>query len=355
MAKNLIEVLSPSIIPVGLDDRFASNGNWVPVVKGRLVPGCTAVDDNPADINFADIKVDARRQPDARLRYYQEGYQLSLMVATQQVSVLENLLGMGATVYDRSTSNTNRIVGNGGSLATDPDGAEWYLVRLGDGSPLGTTFTVDALIARLKMFTDVDTTAANWKAQVYVPASTPPATFAAGTDVIDIDTKSAITDPYLGAFAFTGLDQDDVPGAALMLYDPAELYLINTTGKTRLVDYRDPDLQAGDQCCIIGLGYRHGQLANDNDYSIVQPYTRRVRVPIDLYTCLGDADNGLLWNIRRYYNCEQNSVPKASTSGSQTDPNIRKYDFLVLENDSRFNKDTKYGRYYEDDYVVFAS
>lgn len=352
MSKSLIEVLSPSIIPQALNESMATNGNWVPVVDGVVIPGVTAVVDAPVELNYANIQTDARRQPDARLRYYQEGNKVTLRCTTEQAGVLDQLLGMGAQRYDMADTNTNRTIGAGGSLATDPDGAEWYLVKIGDGSILSTTWSVGFSIART-MFSDLSAATADWKAQVYVPDSTPPASFAAGTDVIDIDAEATLADAYLGNFVFAAVDQTKLVAAALMVYDPADIYTVKTSGITRVVDFIDPLLEAGDQCAIIGLGYKFGQLSGANDYSIVCPWGQRRTCFLDLYMCLGDADEGNQWKRRRYYRAEQSNIPNASTDGSSTEVNTIDYEFLVMDNISRFRTGDTMGRLYEEDYLFF--
>jgi len=318
-------------------------------VDGRIIPGVTAVTDEPPELQLATLKTDARTGPDARLTFYPDtDYMLRLAVPTTQQSVLSVILGRGSEILDRAAANTNNQVG---TIAV-PTAVSHALFGIAKVS--GTTGDFDIEIAR---FPHADMPFTTHVAVPPVPGTVydyaiciynPTTDAFALCDVAPIGGTIAVVDAYLGNVTISGMS---LAGGQLFQYDPATSGLVTLGGETVTVDPTlvDPDLRDGDWCVIYSLAYTYSQLSRDGDWQVTQPLAKPTRCVIDLYRSLSDVIDFRVWERRRYYYCEQYNLPAASTTGANTDPNMREYTFVVRPHTPRLGSN---GRYYDTQYLV---
>jgi hypothetical protein len=334
----LSDVLSTDQYERLYDELYASNGNAIPVVDGIVIPGCTAVTDEPTEISLSAIRTDSRKPPAARLRYHPDNdYRLRLQVSTEQPDVLAALLGMGAQYMDQAAWNTAHVVGDPTAAPTAVDDALWGIFKV-TGASLDTI-----AIDRLPHADFVGTThGTDYFISVFDPTTTP-ACYAATGVTPGLGGTITWNDRHIGDIDITSID---IPATALSTYDPATSGLITlppgATGVTVGIDFKDPNLAPGDDCVILGFAYAYSQLSGTSDWGITQPLTKPTRCIIDLYESLSDDPQGSIWERRRFYDCRQYKLPARSTDGSRNDATIVEYEFVVEYQDWRLGGDMRY-------------
>ena len=343
----LEDVLSDGEAQVLLNESYLDNGTDIPVIDGKVIPGVDNVEDVPVGIRLAQLKPDARKAPVARLRYYSDDdYMLRLTVPTAQRDIIESCLGMGATILDQTAINAANTVGDPTGVPTAVTDALFGVFAIDDNGSASYS-NVDITIPRLP---HADFPGAAKGTDHFFGA------YDNATAVIDIDdslgaaTFNAVvtwTDRFIGEVAITGVDLSSKQ-TCITTYDPATA-LVTLAGVTRGVDYVDPNLSPGDECIILSMAYIYSQSGNANDWAITQPLTKPTRVVIDLFRAMGDSVAGPIWKRRRFYHCEQMSLPADSTSGDTTDPNKQVYEFVVRERDVRLGDQDKF---YQTTYIV---
>lgn len=345
MGKSLTDVLSPSMVKRLLDEKYVDNGNWIPAINGIVIPGCTATEDNPVAPVQAFIRTDARKSPDAELRHYNtEQYILNFTIASLQANILNEALGMGATIQNKATTNTARTVGVVTVLPALVTEA-LFGAFLVSGTPGGHSIAVPALTFPHTDFVadgsgiDGSGNTSAYKIGAY--------DYVADGFTTDVGEFAAWSDPFLGAMTLSGamtIGTDE-----LFTWDPAESGIVTLSGSSVNIDFIDPQLDRGDVAAIFSFAYLYGQLGGNSDWSITQPLDTPVRAAIDLYRSLGDTIAGEVWERRRYYNCEQRAIPAASTDGSDENPNTRQYSFNCQFNETRLSNNAKF---YDTDFYV---
>ncbi len=342
MAQTLHDVLSPTMVKRLLDEDYADNGNWIPAVNGVIIPACTAVEDNPVAPVQSFIRTDARKSPDAELRHYNtEQYMLNLNVASLQANVLNEVLGMGATIQDRAATNTARTCGDVTGLATVDDAL--FGAFLVAGTVGNQSIAIPELLLPHTDFV-ADGTGADGSGQgsAYNISS-----YDYAADAFTVQGSNAIwSDPFLGTLTMTGMT---LTTDMLFTWDPSESGIVTIAGESVNIDFKDPQLDRGDSACIFSFAYEYGQLGGNSDWSVTQPLDTPTRVAIDLFRSLGDTVEGPIWERRRYYHTEQRAIPAASTDGSDENPNIRQYSFNCRFNETRLANNS---RFYDTDYLV---
>jgi hypothetical protein len=346
----LSDVLSTDQYQLLLDESYLCNGNWIPAVDGKVIPGVISVTDGPPDIQLASLKTDARKGPDARMSFYPDNdYELSMLVPTIQQSVMAAVLGRGATILDRAAANLNNVVGVIG-IPTSVDHAIFGIAKL-QGTTGDWEFDIDRLPhADFPMLNAhpgsvvVPGTHYDYAVSIYNPT----------TDACSMCTEAPISgaitvgNRYTGALNISSM----VLGAGQVFqYDPATSGVVTIGGETVTVDplLVDPDLRDGDWCVIYGVAYEYSQLSRDGDWQITQPLTKPTRNVIDLYLSLSDVVDFRQWERRRFYYCEQVNLPPSSTSGATSDPATREYRWIVKQHSQRLYPN---GKYYDTQILV---
>lgn len=345
----LTDVLSKDQYQLLLDESYLNNGNWIPSIDGRIIPGVTATTDEPPEIQLATLKTDSRKGPDARLSYYPDAdYTITLSVPTSQQSVMSVLLGRGAAILDMAAANTNNTIGTVG-IPTDVDHAIFGIAKVD-----GTVGDWDMEITRLPhadypmnehfATPGVPGTVYDYAICIYNP-TTDSFTLCDGSP---IGGTIAVVNHYTGNVTISGMV---LSGGQLFQYDPAVSGLVTLGGQTVTVDpyLVDPDLRDGDYCVIYSFAGIYSQLSRAGDWQITQPLSKPTRVVIDLYMSLSDVTDFRQWERRRHYYCEQINLPAASTTGDNTDPNMRDYIFVVRPHSERLYPN---GKYYDTQYLV---
>jgi hypothetical protein len=337
MAKKILaQVMSSAMGDQLLDEDFVHNGSYVVFVDGKRIPGSVGVEYNPPQPKLNPIIEDARQGPVAELRSYGEFGELSVRCATQQAGVITRLLGMGTRLLSQPDVNLGRTVGDPLAVAAEVNDAEWHLVKL-----LGLADPYQAVINRT-FFTDLEETP--FKISAYdiagarcVAVGTPP-----------MGGVITLMDQFTGKFGMTDMT---LAGAYKLVFDPSQVYMVKLGAERVAVDYIDPDLVPGEAAIILGIAYKHGQLRNPSDYSLVSPYERPHRVGIDLLMPLGDAPEGRVWKHKRFYWCESYVPPTETTSGDREEANILDYKFRVKRVKSRY----KISEFCEEDFLIYPS
>jgi hypothetical protein len=346
----LTDVLSPQEVPLLLDENFVDNGNWIPVVDGKVIPGVDVVTDEPPEIQLATLKQDSRTGPAARLGYSpDQDYMITLSVPTQQQSVIEACLGRGAVILDMAAANLNNIVGSPAKIAVAVSDALFGIFKVS-----GTTGDFDVTIPRMPHVdiladhefkgSTVPGTAYDHCFSVWNPTNN---TCSGATAPGGAAGTATWVDKFLGTVVLSSMS---LP-TQVFQYDPAESGIITIGGESVSVDPRlvDPDLRAGDWCVVIGVAYKYSQLTRAGDWQVTQPMDKPTRCAIDLYRSLSDTTEFRNWVRHRFYDCEQYNLPSHSTSGSQTDFNKVEYKFVVRPFNPRLGGA---GRYYDKQLLV---
>lgn len=325
-----------------LVEDYIGNGNAVPVVSGVVIPGCTAIVDEPPEIALANLKCDSRRGPDARLRYMPDAdYRIRLAVGTLQQDAQAALQGMGAQVLNQAAWNAAHTVGdptgNGGLGHNSVDDALWGIFKV-TGASMNTV-----AVERLPHADFVGSVkGTDYFITLYEPGVTP----AVDVEGVVVGGTVTWTDRHIGSLDMTGMA---IPAGALGTYDPATSGLITFGNETVGVDFIDPELCPGDDYAIFGFSYLYSQLTGTHDWGITQPLDKPTRVIIDLYESLTDSPEGRVWSRTRYYDCRQYKIPGRSTDGGNTDPNSMEYEFTVEYSDWRLGEA---GRYFDRMFLV---
>jgi hypothetical protein len=351
MPLRLEDVLSAQQYRLLLDEDCIDNGNWIPAVDGKVIPGVTVVTDDPPEIGLAKLKTDARTGPVARLSYYPDAdYMVRLMVPTTQQSVLSVILGRGASILDSVAANTNNTVGDPAKTPTSVDDALFGIAKLS-----GTVGDFEIEIDRLPH--------ADFPAlQGFIGTTTPgvvydhcisaynPATNTCLPIGAPLGIGGTITwiDSYIGNIICANMS---LPGGYVFQYDPATSGTVTLGGATVAIEATlvDPTLQDGDYCLLYGVAYTYSQLPRTTDWQVKQPLTKPTRCVIDLYRSLSDVIEFRRWIRRRHYYCEQYNLPAASTDGSKNDPNLQEYSFVVRPHTPRLGGS---GPYYDTQVLV---
>jgi len=339
MSKSIDQALSQRIVQLGLDRSELDNGNWLMVVNGTRIRGVTSVDPGTAAPKMQGHTEDQRMGPAAHLRDRSDmDNRLKVDFETDQLAVVQALLGPQATVLAKAAANAANVIGDATKCSAAAE--EMAVADLGHLVLAKVTGpTTYSLTLPRQLYPDIDQTADSFRFSAYNPAD------GKFYDLAGTDLGGSIAwgpNAYIGQLSVSGMTL----GGQIFNYDPSQAYTVNCTdgiGLAEIPEWMEKGniLTKGDEVVIVNCAYQYMQFGtgtSDDSYQVNYPFDANERVFVELYRMLGDAPGGIgrIMKRRVYFNAMPVSVPTEATDGRDGAPTKRSLEFITYPDISKF-------------------
>lgn len=317
-----VQFMPPAIVKTMFDRKMGGPGNWFIAVNGLYVPAERVMMNLP-EPDIDRLRFDPREP--AQITYPLLGakeYFLEFDLASYQ-QIFEQYV-YGKTIVDYVDTNTNRQVGNIAHSPAQTSEAEWFLLKL---DAVAST-THGATIPRLDF-------------QGHDPASV-----WLSTRMVNQPTENPVVGNLLSAYSqgYDGINGEWIGRLKLhgafpdaFTYDSNQAYSVMFGNSDQLlIDWRhiDPNLQDGDDCCLVGIAYKFLQLSGVSSYSFKWNMFEAAEVPIDMYMSLGPALRSNVILSRHIPRANLINIPDfGQTTGDENTHNRRTFRFEIIINE----------------------